>query len=250
MNRPILPQEQNSSRWVFIHLPSWSDTGDLLGDNRRKGKFLKFHPLKFFAPSVSRAIYIDAKLQLLAEPRDMIRTLRSPEVGGRRGVLVAVRHPLNEDPFKEAADIRFLKANYRNDLSFTLWTMKHQLQKYYEDMQRYNLPLNNMIDSAILIHDLRSAEAAEFRCAWSREYYRHADRDQLAFPWVLASKVREAGDPDLVPRQEWCPIGGENMAYVRILPDNHYHWWRTRKWAVDLGLAFVHQPSVGRGETN
>jgi nucleoside-diphosphate-sugar epimerase len=240
LNRPVVSKEAKRGKWVLIQVDSWKEDENILGDSRRSGKFLKFHPGKFFAPSVSQAIYIDAKLQLLADPRDMIRTLRSPEMADRATVLVAVRHPLNEDPFKEAADIRFLKAAYRNDISFTLWTMEDQLQKYYGAMQTHNLSLNNMIDSAILIHDLQRIEGRNFRCAWSREYYRHADRDQLAFPWVLASKGREAGAPNLVPRQEWCPLEGRNRAYVRILPDEHYHWWKRQEWAVDLGLEFVH----------
>jgi hypothetical protein len=64
----------------------------------------------------------------------------------------------------------------------------------------------------------------------------------------LASKVREAGAPDLVPHQEWCPLGGQNMTYIRILPDEDYHWWKICKWAVDLGLIFVQQSSLERVE--
>jgi hypothetical protein len=118
--------------------------------------------------------------------------------------------------------------------------MDHQLQEYRQDMEMRNLSLNNMIDSAILIHDLQNVGGRNFRCAWSQEYYRRADRDQLSFPWVLASKVREAGLPNLMPKQEWCGIARDNntASYIRILPDTNFHWWRTNAWAVDLGLAY------------
>ena len=73
----------------------------------------------------------------------------------------------------------------------------------YEKAQRkHNLSMLTMIDGALLIHDLRNKSERAFRCAWSKEYYAMADRDQLSFPYALARFGQEART-DHAADDEW-----------------------------------------------
>ena len=80
-----------------------------------------------------------------------------------------------------------------------------------------------MIDGALLIHDLRNKSGRAFRCAWSKEYYAMAHRDQLSFPYVLARLGQEVGT-DHAASDEWRKTDRDH--YVRVLPSEGYHWSR------------------------
>lgn len=207
-------------------------------DSRRLSRVIKLTPTLFFASSVKHAIYLDAKLQLLEHPQKLVRMLTDPDPpNGKRASLLAVRHPFRSNPFDEAKEIVKAKVR-RHDISYSIWTMNHQIDLYNQSQQAQNISMANLIDGALLVHDLKNEAGRAFRCAWSREYYAGADRDQISFPWVLAKYAKDAGS-DLVRGQEWCKISEPSDTYVRILSDT-LHWYKgSRQIAQDKGLLFA-----------
>lgn len=192
-------------------------------DSRRISRIFKLTPARFFAESVRYAIYVDAKLNLIANPQTLIGMMDDADAS-RRAVLAAYRHPSRSDPFSEAKAVMESKGG-RPEVSFSLWTMAHQIEQYKSHLSSQNLTLHNLIDGAILVHDLNHPCAKEFRCAWTKEYYQYSDRDQISFPYVLS--VQTERDVKLDQNQEWCPLtcatGDQTKVYVRILSERD-HW--------------------------
>ena len=76
------------------------------------------------------------------------------------------------------------------------------MSSYKQGEQNHNVSLSNLINGGLLVHDIKSASGRGLRCAWSREYYAGADRDQVSLPWVLSMAAKTAGAM-LAPEEEW-----------------------------------------------
>jgi UDP-glucuronate 4-epimerase len=219
-----LEQDGDNLHWLSIIV------GDGLGqplwwDARRMSRIFKLAPQSFFSSSVNVAIYQDAKLELALSPHALSTYLHDST--GRRAFLCAVRHPVRSSPYEERIAIEQAKI-VRPNITFTTRLMDHQMHKYEIYQQSSNVSLANMIDGALLIHDLKHPCGQRFRCVWAKEYFTNADRDQLSFAFALGASAKEAGFI-LDANQEWCPaicnMSG-HTGYVRILP-NADHWDHT-----------------------
>jgi hypothetical protein len=197
----------------------WSGENFHFWDNRRLSKVVKLNPTRFFSSSVKQAIWIDTKLTLKADYNYLVGMLSDNE--NRTASLVALQNPFRNNPFEAKVAIKQRKRS-RWSTTYTLRTMDHQVSDYLDLQKRRNISLVNMIDSAILAHDLKSEAGRKFRCAWSKEYYQGCDRDQIPFTAVLAKEAHNAGS-NLDPDQEWCKVSSDPDSYVRILP-NTLHW--------------------------
>jgi UDP-glucuronate 4-epimerase len=219
-----LEKSGNNLHWLNIIV------GEGLGqsmwwDARRISRIFKLAPQSFFSSSVNVAIYQDAKLQLVLSPYVLATFLHDPT--GRRAFLCAVRHPWQDSPYKERDAIAAYRKK-RQTATHTMRLMDYQMQRYKEFQRSSNVSLVNMIDGALLIHDLKHPCGQFFRCSWAKEYFRNSDRDQLSFTFALDSSAKEAGFI-LSANQEWCPSTCDKAgatSYVRILPHRD-HWSKT-----------------------
>jgi UDP-glucuronate 4-epimerase len=201
----------------------------LFWDSRRMSRVIKLTPGKFFSPSVKYAIYVDVKLQLNMDPKTLVQMLGDGV--NRTASLLAVRHNVNSDPFHERSHILGAKKVLRS-ATYTVKTMNHQVEQYRKDLASRNMSIGNMIDGALLVHNLESSSGRSFRCAWSKEYYRGSDRDQISFPWILALEANKAG-VNLAAGEEWCKISENPPSYVRIL-SNALHWNKNSRTIADI----------------
>lgn len=201
-------------------------------DERQLSRVIKLTPASFFAESVTHAIYADASIQLVAQPKKLVDMLtdgdrkRPEKRGGRQAIMMAARHPVRSDPFAEARVIENSK-KHRNDISYSIKTMNYQMSNYKRGEQDHNVSLSNLISGGLLIHDVKSASGRGLRCAWSKEYYAGADRDQVSLPWVLAMAAKTAG-ATLAPEEEWSKIDSAPDGYLRILPKTLL--WNPQLW--------------------
>ena len=62
-----------------VAFPAW--------DYRQLSRLIKFTPALFFAASVTHAVYVDAKLQLIKKPKDLVQMLTDDT---RRAVMMAL----------------------------------------------------------------------------------------------------------------------------------------------------------------
>jgi len=199
----------------LVNVPWW--------DHRRISRVFKLSPTLFFASSVRYVIYQDAKLKLSVTPQSLIENLS--DSSGRRAFFCAMRHPVRSSPFAESEAITAYKKR-RDAATYTLRTMDHQMDTYRAYQKTSNVTFQNMIDGALLIHDIRHPCGRKLRCLWAKEFYKYSDRDQLSFTYALSTLAEEAG-ATLSMGQEWistaCTNGDGDVGYVRILP-NERHW--------------------------
>jgi len=213
-----IPMSASRDKWKTI---MWSGDNFHFWDNRRLSKVVKLNPTRFFSSSVKQAIWIDTKLTLKADYNYLVGMLSDNE--NRTASLVALQNPFRNNPFQAKVAIKQRKRS-RWSTTYTLRTMDHQVNDYLDLQTSRNISLVNMIDSAILVHDLKSEAGRKFRCAWSKEYYQGCDRDQIPFTAVLAKEAHDAGQ-NLDPDQEWCKVSSDPDSYVRILPRG-LHWFQ------------------------
>jgi UDP-glucuronate 4-epimerase len=188
-------------------------------DERQLSRVIKLTPASFFAESVTHAIYVDASIQLVAQPQKLVDMLVHDDgEHPRQAIMMAARHPVRFDPFAEARVIEHSK-KFRNEISYSIRTMNHQISIYKQGEQDHNMSLSNLISGGLLVHDIKSASGRGLRCAWSKEYYAGADRDQVSLPWVLTMAAKTAG-ATLAPEEEWCKIDSAPDGYLRILPSH------------------------------
>jgi hypothetical protein len=106
-----------------------------------------------------------------------------------RAVFAAVRHPdtTNDNVFTEIKNIN----KYSEIRPYaTLYKHKLYLQGLaYKSYEEFNngLKFNKIFDGSLLVHDLKSAVAKDFRKVWYRQYMDWSDRDQVSGAFALGT---------------------------------------------------------------
>lgn len=213
---------------------------------RRIARLPKIVPDKFFAPSVKHAIFIDNKIGLKKHPNQLVNLLSSPSKQGsssgmKSSVLMAVRNPQRTTLQEEMLELSS-RGGQRHTAEATI--VGNQWKAYQDYQTREKFSYANMIDSSLLVHDLKMPEGREFRCKWYREFQDWSDRDQLAAAFVIGRAAKVAGaDPKARDGgTEFVPISrapaatatgnsssnsnssGDSVKYVHFLPAKEFHW--------------------------
>ena len=86
------------------------------------------------------------------------------------------------------------------------------------------LKFANVLDSSLLVHDLKSEVAKQFRCRWFREHQEWTDRDYLSLAITAGMMNYEFSAEEGGARAEWLGIGkhGGGAAYMHALPRNFH----------------------------
>ena len=186
-------------------------------DSRTSSRVAKLSPRKFFARSVRYAIYVDAKLytpplaglavspvQLVAilknnsgNPAYSLRNDRVVRAGTKyqQPIMLGFRHPRNSDIHAEVALIQLRLNTTRPNVTHYPLVLKQQMAAYQSYEQSKSIYMNNTIEAALLVHDLHSYHARQFRCTWYREYQQWSDRDQVSGAFTLSYLASKAGYP-------------------------------------------------------
>ena len=101
-------------------------------------------------------------------------------------IIVGIKHPHSSTITDEMVAI-WEAMKHRPLITYNFSTV-YQQTMYYHKMAS-TLGHDNgyyLIDSAILIYNLQLDAARSFRCLWQEEINAWSDRDQIAFPYVLA----------------------------------------------------------------
>jgi hypothetical protein len=145
-------------------------------DNRKASKLPKLFPHSFFAGSVDYALYIDTKLRLLDHPSTILHTHLIPYID-KKTFLTIVRYHYN-DIAQEVAVITRAKDKSRPTITHNLPMLEFQRDTY----TALNITgQGRMVDTAILLHNLRSVATRSFFCTWEGQLQKFSDRDQIAF---------------------------------------------------------------------
>ncbi|RYH03666.1 DUF616 domain-containing protein [archaeon] len=214
--------------WTIIGVES-STLDQAFGSNRRAAKVVKMSPHYFLHPNVKYAIFIDAKLQVVANPIDVIKTHMEPY---NDVILAALRHPFSTSFSDEFRTISRIYHVYKNTaITDNFHLLAKQVKAYNESALMRSDFVQIMIEGgyqAIKVHDEVSQQ---FRCAWLNQVQQYADRDQVSFPYVLGwmthGNMLEPGSRNnsfLSLRDEATGVGGRRR--VNLLNSSVY-WWKT-----------------------
>ena len=189
---------------------------------RKACKVPKLSPKAFLASSVTHAVYIDSKLILKQNPIQIIEAhMRSSD----NIIIVGIKHPHSSTITDEMVAI-WEAMKHRPLVTYNFSMVYHQTM-YYQQMASTLGHDNgyNLIDAAFLIHNLQLDAARSFRCLWQEEINAWSDRDQIAFPYVLAELSKGLNQSRgaeflLIP----VYIKDSYSHQVKILTDSKYYW--------------------------
>jgi hypothetical protein len=219
--------------------------GDLtnFGSLRRAGKIPKLAPNYFFDTNVEYAIYLDSKYSLHVHPTDMIRNFSAVNSSI---VLTAFRHPKNANIHMEYLNI--LKSSKgRPTISDDIGKVSKQYYNYTNNRVIKHMRQSNIsqvvIEAGMLIHKLNDRRGVVLRCSWLHQVQLFSDRDQVAFPFVIAqwnqfipylnhtihNHPAYKDDSFMIPL-DFEGLGG--MGYLNLIPQRYY--WR-KKTAENFG---------------
>lgn len=210
---------------------------------RRAGKIPKFAPNFFFSKNVSYAMYLDSKYQLKVNPIEVIQNYSSFD---SNVVLSAFRHPKNPSFENEHANI-LRSAAKRPTITDDLSKVNAQVENYTnsEVISQLRTEGRNqvMIEAGMLIHKMHDKRGNVFRCAWLDQVQQWSDRDQVAFPFMVAhfnggkpylnntlTHPAYNNDSFMVPLQ-FKSHGGD--AYINLIPARYY--WRNKRYKHNFG---------------
>jgi hypothetical protein len=141
---------------------------------RRAGKIPKLSPDMFFHKNVKYAIYLDAKLELIANP---LKALQEHMLPFERVIMTAVRHPRSKNVTAEVNAIIYYQHS-RPNITDSIATVKAQAS-YYNSTGLLESGRQTMVEGAMLMHRVHHPAAITFRCAWLDQVIRYSDRDQV-----------------------------------------------------------------------
>jgi hypothetical protein len=141
---------------------------------RRAGKIPKLSPDVFFDRNVQYAIYLDAKLKLIANP---LQALQEHMLSFERVIMAAVRHPRSKSVTAEVNAI-IHSQHSRPTITDSIVTVKTQAS-YYNSTGLLESGRQTMVEGAMLMHRVHHPAAITLRCAWLDQVLRYSDRDQV-----------------------------------------------------------------------
>ncbi|RYH28918.1 NAD-dependent epimerase/dehydratase family protein [archaeon] len=226
---------RQSSAWKVIEVAGLNST--------RHEDILKLAPGKFFASSVSYAVYVHPILELrmhVGKILDLVKAGDGTNTGADKVSLLVVRNPQSQ---KDDLNIsRAYPDLFRKQLSV--------YQKYRADS---GYCFDQMFfDDQLLVHDMKSAVAKQLRCNWLREFQSWSDHGQIAGAFAVSQMAVKAASPAVCARYAAASAsvmtkGAEDgslipltkagkgaMEYVKVLPNKLYHWHFTENFAKEL----------------
>jgi UDP-glucuronate 4-epimerase len=207
-------QGKNQSQWrsIPIHYSGYPIT------QRKFSRIPKMAPSLFFHKNVQYAIYVDAKMAFLGDPRELVKEIELPN--DKKALMAGFRHLRNDSLYDY---FEFVSKANKSQLSQTL---QEEYKRHQEIGRENNLTYTQLMETSYLIHNLQSANAKIFRCKWLREYLNGADRDQVILPYIIDSMALEIG-VRLSEPTELCPVAlnqeTKETEFIRILPRSS-HW--------------------------
>lgn len=211
------------------------------GYDRRASRLPKFMPDHFFAHSVTHAIYIDSKLQLMMHPNELLSLFydnndwQHMNHSRNTTVMLLVRHPVSSDLFADVHSILKLMMSTRPTMTSDPDLLRLQALHYHRQGATNSLCYRNMFDSALIVHRLQSTVARTLRCDWYTELQEWSDRDQIAGSYILARRIKEHlsvnySETSCGENDEYLPVATRRgqTYYVRMLAANRYSWSKSR----------------------
>lgn len=225
--------------WTFV--PVGPLRSVFYKDSRKPSRLPKLNPRKLFAPNVRYALYGDTSIHLFIAPSIAVRHM-AIKASGETAVFVGVRHPrvTTNSVFDEVDGV--LSA-FRTRKLVTHYPVKivEQNHSYQSYIDRFSgLRFDNVFDGSLILHDLQSPSAGEFRCRWYREYQEWSDRDQVSGAFVLGKMNYEYSKEEAGQTAEWISIGRDHKnktEFVRLLPRSE-HASRSRGMYAKLKFSY------------
>lgn len=209
------PLSSRAGNWHIVTVKKLS----AFPDNRKAAKLPKLFPHSFFGKSVDYAFYIDAKIRLLDHPSNILHRHLIP-YAEKKTFLTLIRYDY-KDMAEEILAITKAKETKRPTITHNLPMLEHQFETY----TALNITgQGRMVDSAILLHNLRAVAAREFFCTWEGQLQKFSDRDQIAFQGTVGwysrnfTEVSVESDGSIHVNVK---IGGE-LHNIRLLPADQY----------------------------
>ncbi|CAN0415318.1 unnamed protein product, partial [Ectocarpus fasciculatus] len=119
--------------------------------------------------------------------KNVIQQMVAHKKGGA-AVFAAVRHPIRRtiSVYHEAENVLVAHKYLRKSVTMYPEKVGEQMDAYKSyQLKNYGLKFDNVFDGSLIVHDLKSPAASQFRCRWYKEYYRWSDRDQLSGGFTL-----------------------------------------------------------------
>ena len=141
----------------------------LHSDKTRSARFIKTHP-HLLLEGYDIAVWIDSNITILDGLDDMIKKFLS---SGK--AVGAIPHPLRESIYEE---ITVCEERRKDEFD----VMREQIAKYEGE----GFSHHDLIESNLMIFDLRHEKITHFLDTWWREIDNHSKRDQLSLNYSLA----------------------------------------------------------------
>ncbi len=175
-------------------------------NNRRNVKLLKFNPHLFF-PWADRAIWQDTKLlhpKFIMPSNYLLHFNRTVQHHGTCSSYAGLPHHRNtvaqnssSPSLQGHCDAIIAAAVERPSVSDDLTVLLTQCKRYIEKHNNKSLTSSELfhqdplVDTAFIVYDMRTSACrkfiGDFGCSWLSEIHCYSDRDQVSFPYVLAS---------------------------------------------------------------
>ncbi|KAJ1391083.1 hypothetical protein B484DRAFT_286964 [Ochromonadaceae sp. CCMP2298] len=213
------PSAEMLGNWTIVPVKKL----DAFTNNRKAAKIPKLFPHSFFADSVEYALYVDAKIQLTEHPTKVLSEhLISYAENGT--FLTVVGHPFNHNVTAEVRGIDTRRHSSRPYITHDFALLEFQRDNY----TALNITgQDRMVDTAIMMHDLRSAAARPFFCTWQGQLQKFSDRDQISLQgtlgWFSRGITETYKEPNGTLHVGLRIIDG-SMNSIRILPTKGYFW--------------------------
>lgn len=222
------PSASTLGNWTVIAVK----TLNAFANNRKAVKIPKFFPHAFFADGVEHALFVDAKIRMLDHPAVIMQKHLIPykEEGT---FLTLVAHPNCPDLVHDV-DLLLKLRHERPNVTFDLPLLFQQRDTY----TALNITgQGRMVDTAVLMHNIRSTAARSFFCTWQGQVQKFSDRDQIAFQGTVGWFTRNFTD-SVTGRDGTVRVGVNidgHLQYLRILPRKQYHFAHGRGRFARIG---------------
>ena len=210
--------------WIVIDVNT--NFSDYYRDARKPSRVPKLSPGLFFSTNVQYVVYGDTSIRPLISIKSLVERMVTNPISGEKAVFAAVRHYglSTKSIFDEVnnvlkyAEVRPYVTLYPEKVK-TFKTLCHSYQEIYKDLH-----FDNVFDGSLLVHEMRSKEAKEFRCNWYRQYQEWTDRDQLSGAFTIGMMNHQFSSSAGGKHAEWISIGIENERniFLHILPQTEH----------------------------